>query len=76
MLIKTERFLGSRCKHCKTAVVVEKNLVAFLSCHRGSLRERLTIQLARKKNFGRFCENSMFLTLIGLEGGEFIWHVK
>ena len=38
MIIRTERFRESVCKHCKTAVLVEKNLVAFLVCHLGSLR--------------------------------------
>ena len=40
MIIQTERFRESGYKHCKTAVVVEKNLAPFLDCHRGSLREK------------------------------------
>ena len=38
MIIQSERFRESSCKYCTTAVVVEKNLAAFLACHRGSLR--------------------------------------
>ena len=40
MTIQTERFRELSCKHCKTAVLVEKNLVAFLTCHRVSSREK------------------------------------
>ena len=29
IIIQTERFRESNCKHCRTSVVVEKNLVAF-----------------------------------------------
>ena len=36
--IQTERFGESSCKkHCKTALLVEKDLAAFLGCHVGSL---------------------------------------
>ena len=38
MIIQTEHLRESSYKHCKTAVVVEKNLDAFLACYLGSLR--------------------------------------
>ena len=38
MIIQTECFRESSCKHCKTAVVAEKNLAGFLACHLQSLR--------------------------------------
>ena len=37
IIIQTERFRESSCKHCKIAVLVEKNLAAFLACSLGSL---------------------------------------
>ena len=43
MIIQTDRFRASSCKHCQTAVLVEKNLSAFLAFHLGSLRESITI---------------------------------
>ena len=38
IIIQTERFRESSCKHCKITVLVEKNLADFSACHRGSLR--------------------------------------
>ena len=38
MIIQTERFREPSCKHCKTVVIVEKNLASFLACHRLSLK--------------------------------------
>ena len=35
MMIQTDRFRESGCQHCRTAVLVEKNLAAFLTCHLG-----------------------------------------
>ena len=66
MIIQTERLRESSCKHCKTAVLVEKNLAAFLACHGGCLRGKYYYWPTRKKieHFnGRFCEKSMFLNL-------------
>ena len=40
MIIQTERLRASSCKHCKPAVLVRKNIAAFLACHLGSLREK------------------------------------
>ena len=34
---KTESFRESSCKHCKTAMLVEKILAAFLACQFGGL---------------------------------------
>ena len=31
MITQTERFQASSCKHCKTAMLVEKNLASFLA---------------------------------------------
>ena len=38
MIIQTERLRESSWKHCKTAVLIEKNVDAFLACHLGSLK--------------------------------------
>ena len=42
-IIQTERFRESSCKHCKTAMVVEKNQVAFLACHSGSFKGKVLL---------------------------------
>ena len=36
-IIQTERFRESSCKHCKTALLIEKNLADFMACHFRSL---------------------------------------
>ena len=41
---------NQECKHYKTAVLVEKNLAAFLACHRGSLRGNYYCSACQKKN--------------------------
>ena len=41
MIIQTDRFRESSCKHCKTAVLVEKSLSAFLACHQRTQTRRL-----------------------------------
>ena len=54
------------CKHCKTVVLVEKNLAAFLACHLGCLRGSITLFSVLEKNltfYSRFHEKSMFLHL-------------
>ena len=65
LIIQTERFRESNCKHCKAAVVVEKNLVSFLACHRGGLGGKYYYLACKKKLtfYGRFHEKSMFLNL-------------
>ena len=51
MIIQIEHFRESSCKHCKTAVRVEKNLATFLASHFDSLRRKhlLFILLEKKK---------------------------
>ena len=49
LIIQTEHFRESSRKHYKTAVVVEKNLAAFLACHRGSLRGKYYYLTCQKK---------------------------
>ena len=48
MIIPTDCFRESSCKHCKTAVLVEENLAACFACHRRSLA-------CQKKNLKVLC---------------------
>ena len=49
LIIQTERFRESSCKHYKTAVLVEKNPTILLACHLGSLMRKYGYLACYKK---------------------------
>ena len=52
-IIQTKRFRESSFKHCKTGMLIEKNLANFLACHSGGLWAKYTY-LASHKKFEHF----------------------
>ena len=45
---QTERLRDSSCKHCKTALTIEKDLAAFLACYFGVCGKLLLFSLLKR----------------------------
>ena len=56
MIIQTQHIRESSCNHCKTAVLIGENVVAFLACHFGNLWSKY-YYLACHKRFEHFVLN-------------------